>query len=112
MDVKLDDLNVVQPDVFITCKPENLTERYLNGAPDFVCEIVSSSRSDDDIRKLYLYQSSSVREYWIIDPGTERVFVYFFENGNSPEIYDFHTPIPVQIWEGRLCVTVSDLKLV
>lgn len=111
-DVKLDDFNIVQPDVFVTCKPENLTEQYLDGAPDFVAEIVSSNRSDDFDRKLWLYRRSGVREYWIIDPRTERVFVYFFERSSAPEVYSFRQEIPVNIWEGRLCITVAQLESV
>lgn len=110
-DVRLDDYNVVQPDVFITCDPNKLTEQYLDGAPDFVCEIVSSNRSDDYIRKLYLYQISGVREYWIIDPFRKRTLVYFFDEGNHPEIYTFDTPIPVRIWDGKLCITVAELEM-
>lgn len=110
MDVKLDDLNVVQPDVFVTCDPNKLTEQHLNGAPDFVAEIVSSNRSDDFDRKLWLYRRSGVREYWIIDPRSERVFAYFFEQDSAPSIYDFRTPIPVQIWDGKLCITISSLE--
>ena len=110
-DVKLDDFNVVQPDVFITCKPEQLTEQYLDGAPDFVCEIVSSNRIDDFDRKLLLYRESGVREYWIIDPQNRKTLVYFFEQGSFPDIYTFETPIPVRIWEGKLSITVAELEI-
>lgn len=110
-DVRLDDRNVVQPDVFVTCKPENLTDRYLNGAPDFVAEVVSSNRRDDFIRKLSLYQSSGVREYWIIDPAHEKTLVYFFEENNFPDIYTFDTPVPVRIWDGKLSITISELEM-
>lgn len=110
-DVRLDEWNVVQPDVFITCKPENLTDRYLNGAPDFVAEVVSSNRRDDFIRKLSLYQSSGVREYWIIDPAHEKTLVYFFEENNFPDIYTFDTPVPVRIWDGKLSITISELEM-
>ena len=96
-------------DVFITCKPENLTEKYLNGAPDFVCEVVSSDRSDDFDRKLWLYRRSGVREYWIVDPRTERVFVYYFAESSAPEVYDFRTAVPVRIWESALQITVAEL---
>lgn len=111
LDVRLDDWNVVQPDVFVTCSPERLTEQYLNGAPDFVCEIASSNRSSDFDRKLWLYRRSGVREYWIIEPQTARVYVWYFAESSAPEVYDFHTPIPVRIWDGRLCITVSELEL-
>lgn len=107
-DVKLDDHNVVQPDVFITCKPENLTEQYLNGAPDFVAEIVSMNRRDDFDRKLWLYRSSGVREYWIIDPKNEKTLVYFFEQSNFPSVFTFDTPIPVGIYGGKLTVRIAD----
>lgn len=107
-DVRLDDRNVVQPDVFVTCKPENLTKQYLDGAPDFVAEVVSSNRSDDFIRKLYLYQNSGVREYWIIDPFHKKTVVYYFEDGNHPDIYTFDTPIPVGIYGGKLAIRIAD----
>lgn len=110
MDVRLDDQNVVQPDVFITCRPENLTEQYLNGAPDFVAEIVSSNRSDDFDRKLLMYRTAGVREYWIIDPRYRKTLVYFFAQGEFPDIYTFDTPIPVRIWDGKLHITISELE--
>lgn len=112
IDVKLDDLNIVVPDVMIACDPEKFDEQKYNGAPDFVAEIVSSNRSNDFDRKLWLYRRSGVREYWIIDPKHEKVLVYFFEETSCPEVYDFHTPIPVHIWENRLTVTIAELERV
>lgn len=111
MDVRINEWNVVQPDVFITCKPEQLTEQYLDGAPDFVCEIVSSNRIDDFDRKLLLYRENGVREYWIIDPQNRKTLVYFFEEGSFPDIYTFETPIPVRIWDGKLSITVAELEI-
>lgn len=111
-DVRLDDLNVVVPDVFIVCDPEKIGEQFVDGAPDFVAEVTSTNRSDDFNRKLWLYRRSGVREYWIIDPRNEKVLVYFFEKDACPEVYDFHTPIPVHIWEGRLTVTIAELERV
>ncbi|MEE5991923.1 MAG: Uma2 family endonuclease [Oscillospiraceae bacterium] len=108
-DVRLNFENMVVPDVFIACNPENFSPRYYDGAPDFVAEVVSTNKSDDYIRKLRLYQKFGVREYWIIDPDKEKVSVYFFEKSLEPEIYDFHTPIPVKIWEGKFSVTIAEL---
>ena len=110
IDVKLDDSNIVVPDVMIGCDPEKFDEQKYNGAPDFVAEIVSTNRTNDYIRKLWLYSRSGVREYWIIDPQLERVLVYFFEEDASPKIYDFHTPIPVNIWDGALTITIAELE--
>lgn len=111
-DVKLDDFNVVIPDVFVACDPNKFDSQCYNGAPDFVVEVVSSNRSDDFIRKLYLYRISGVREYWIIDPLKECVHVYFFEEDTYPEVYDFHTPIPVHIWGGKLSVTIAEIEAI
>lgn len=112
VDVKLDDINIVVPDIMICCDPEKFDEQKYNGAPDFVAGIVSSNRSLDYIRKLWLYSRGGVREYWIIDPQLERVLVYFFEEDASPQIYDFHTPIPVRIWDGALSITIAELETV
>ncbi len=110
-DVKLDDFNVVVPDVFIACDTNKFDSQCYNGAPDFVAEVVSSNRSDDFDRKLWLYRRSGVREYWIIDPKNEKVLVYFFEEKSFPDTFDFHTPIPVHIWNGKLNITISDLEM-
>ena len=108
-DVKLDDLNVVVPDVFIACNPENFDNQKYSGAPDFVAEVTSTNRSDDFDRKLWLYRSNGVREYWIIDPKNEKVLVYFFEENRFPTVYDFNTPIPIRIWNEKLSITIADL---
>ena len=81
-DVKLSDrpLNIVQPDLMVVCDKDKLDGKRCNGAPDFIIEIVSPGNpSDDYIRKLYHYQNAGVREYWIVDPRTEKVIVYHLE---------------------------------
>lgn len=98
-DVMLDEHDLVIPDVFIACHPERFDRQKYNGAPDFVAEVVSSNRSDDYIKKLYLYQTSGVREYWIIDPKSRKTLVYYFEESLSPTIYPFDVPIPVGIYQ-------------
>ena len=49
--------------------------------------------------KLFKYQSAGVREYWIVDPGKQRVIVYNFENETTEE-YSFEDEIPAGIYEG------------
>jgi len=98
-DVKLDDDIVVIPDVFITCDNDKWDEQKYNGAPDFIIEIVSSNRSDDFVRKLELYQKYGVREYWIVDPESKRVVVYYFKENNNIKIYNFDQNIPVGIYQ-------------
>ena len=65
-DVHLDKDNytMVQPDLLAVCgeTDEEIVTRY-EGAPDLVVEILSpSSRSKDQVLKLYKYQSAGVRE--------------------------------------------------
>src|SRR5690554_2548245 len=71
-----DNINVVQPDLMVICDLEkNLDERgYYMGIPTLVVEIISeSSRSKDLIKKLDLYMSTGVKEYWIINPLNQEV---------------------------------------
>ena len=78
--------------------------RY-EGAPDLVIEILSpSSRSKDQLLKLYKYSNAGVREYWIVDPKYKIVTVHRFEEEEyTPQKYDFEDKIPVGISDGK-CV--------
>ncbi len=106
-DVKLDELNVVVPDVFVVCNPDNFDNQKYNGPPDWIIEIVSNNWADDYIRKLNLYKDCGVREYWIVDPDKNLVTVYFFE---SLFIRQFHFSdnIPVNIYD-NLIVNFNNL---
>ncbi|MBR1633833.1 MAG: Uma2 family endonuclease [Lachnospiraceae bacterium] len=93
-----DDKTQVEPDVSVICDPDKIDEKGCSGAPDWIIEIVSeSNRSHDCVRKLDLYQAAGVREYWIVDPFNEVVFVYFFEEEYN-ETYSFQEPVPVHIY--------------
>lgn len=57
MDVVLDDFNVVQPDLLVVCDPNKITEANIQGAPDFVVEILSpSTKLKDKREKKALYE--------------------------------------------------------
>ena len=102
-DVKLSDkpLTLVQPDIMIVCEKSKLDGKRCNGAPDFVVEIVSPSNPEDDyIRKLYYYKNYGVREYWIVDPYSQKVFVYYLEQEDfKVETYTFRDKIKVNIYD-------------
>ena len=107
LDVRLDndDYTMVQPDLMILCDSADHDIRRVNGAPDFVIEILSaSSRFHDMFRKLYKYKSAGVREYWIIDPEKKRVTVYDFEGDELPVSYDFNDKVPLIISRGECAV--------
>jgi Uma2 family endonuclease len=62
---------IVQPDVFILCDPTKNKSVYIDGAPDFIMEVLSNStRSKDTVEKLNKYAAVGVREYWMLDPVT------------------------------------------
>ena len=99
-DVKIDDQNIVQPDIFIVCDPDKLDGQTCNGAPDWVIEILSpSNERHDTIDKLYKYSAAGVREYWIVDPMEERVIVYLLEAAKITGLYTFDDNIPVGIYK-------------
>ena len=94
-----DPYNYVEPDISVICDPDKLDDKGCNGAPDWVIEIVSpSSRNMDYLRKLVKYQTSGVREYWIVDPDKNIVTVYNYED-ETMEQYNFKDEIPVGIYE-------------
>ena len=71
---------IVEPDISVICDRNKLTDRGCTGAPDWIIEIVSPSTSSHDyITKLNLYANAGVREYWIVDPAKQSVFVYYLE---------------------------------
>jgi Uma2 family endonuclease len=80
VDIVFDGENVLQPDVFWVapnseCVP--VEDRYFQGAPDLVIEILSptTARRDRDL-KFGLYEKYGAREYWLVDPDARFVEVY------------------------------------
>ena len=102
-----DEHTYVEPDISVICDKSKLDEKGCNGAPDWVIEIVSpSSKRMDYFIKLSKYQNAGVREYWIIDPDKNNVFVYDFENEDL-NAYGFEEEIPVNIYDGDLKITMK-----
>lgn len=107
LDVRLDDDNytMVQPDLLIVCDRKDTDIRRINGAPDFIIEILSpTNRAHDLFRKLAKYQHARVREYWIVDPQRQKVVVYDLENDELPALFSFHDTIPVIISGGKCSI--------
>ena len=103
-----DDSCIVQPDLSIICRKELLTEKGCSGAPDWVIEIASASNSGYDyITKMMMYQKAGVREYWIVDPGEEKITVLNFENPAKTGEYHFGDKVCSGILE-NLVIRVED----
>ena len=99
-DVRLNDEDIVQPDVFVVCDPEKLDGQYCNGAPDWVIEVLSpSDENRDTVKKLYKYSDAGVREYWIISPEDERVIVYPFGTTKVTGLFTFDDNVPAGIYK-------------
>lgn len=78
-DVYLDDYNVFQPDICIILKKSlsRLSTRGVEGAPEFVVEILSpkTARLDRD-NKTRMYAKHGVEELWIIAPDKKRIEIF------------------------------------
>lgn len=103
---------VLEPDICVICDTDKLTKRGCIGAPDWVIEIASPSNpSHDYITKLNLYNSAGVREYWIVEPINETVYVYDMDGGELPlKTYSFRDAIKVGIYED-LSINFSSFDL-
>lgn len=106
-----DDTTYVEPDIMVICDREKLDDTGCHGAPDFVIEIVSSSsRKLDYVLKLEEYRKAGVREYWIVDPEKQCIYVYRFEKSDTPVIYQFTDKVPVGIFE-ELTIDFAEMDL-
>lgn len=111
-DVQLDkdDKTMVQPDVLVTCDRDKITYARVVGAPDLIIEVLSESNWYHDVyRKKSKYESSGVREYWIVMPKQSKIIVYFFKKSSKPIEYTFNDIIPVNIWDGKCTI---DFKVI
>ncbi len=91
MAVQFDVVNTFEPDIF-WISPDNTRctlhdARTWVGAPDLVIEILSPStqRRDRD-KKFRVYESSGVREYWLVDPDDDFLEVYHLLDGKYTRI--------------------------
>ena len=111
-DVRLDkdDYTMVQPDLMICCKRDQIAIKRIEGAPDFVLEVTSpSSAYLDRHKKLQKYRDAGVREYWIVDPRKETATVYHFEKSREPAYYTFADKVPVGIYGGDCEIDFAQL---
>lgn len=80
-----ENINIVQPDIMVICDLEeklNDNDCYM-GVPVLVVEVLSEgTRSKDLIKKVDLYMSCGVEEYWIVNPMKKEATVYQFTDKN------------------------------
>ena len=80
-----------RPDLCVILNPKLIeNDKYIDGVPDLVVEVLSQSTMKRDIGiKKNLYEKHGVKEYWIVDPWSKRIEVYHLINGKYElnEIY-------------------------
>lgn len=111
-DVRLDcdDRTMVQPDVLILCDPGKIRSWGIDGAPDFVLEIISPSTGRNDyIRKLQKYADAGVREYWILDPEKRLLLTYYFQKDEFFHIRQLTGNAGIGIYGKELQIDLDEL---
>ena len=72
---------VVQPDICVICDQSKIDNKGCIGAPDMIVEILSPSTAHKDLKEKFdVYESSGVKEYWIVSPGDKIIDVFLLEN--------------------------------
>ncbi len=74
----------LEPDiVFVsTARKSIIAEKYIEGVPDLVVEVLSPSNWIYDRKeKFQVYQTAGVPEYWIVDYRAKTVEVFVLEKG-------------------------------
>ncbi len=98
----LKERHCVEPDLSVICDKNKLIKQGCLGSPDFIIEIISpSTQSHDYVRKLNLYNSYAVKEYWIVNPLNKSVVVYVASEVGftMPITYTFHDVIKNTVLE-------------
>ncbi len=104
---------MVQPDVIVVCDRSKVTRTRIEGAPDFIVEILSpSTKKKDAFIKLHKYEDAGVREYWMVDPDKKKIITYVFDREEDdiyPTIYGFGDRVPVAIFDNRCQVDFAEI---
>jgi len=103
---------IVEPDISVICDRDKLTDKGCTGAPDWIVEIISPTTSSHDyVKKLNLYMAAGVREYWIVNPLNQSVYVYQLEkNKFKTTAYSFQDKIKVGIYDD-LYIDFDDISM-
>lgn len=79
VDVYFDPMNTFRPDV-VGWRRDRVPERPrgipIMQRPDWICEILSTNKRNDLIKKKRIYHRQEVPHYWIVDPERETLTVY------------------------------------
>ena len=103
-----DDKTMLEPDIIVVCDKEKLHEDACYGAPDMVIEIASKSTKKRDYGiKMLKYRKAGVKEYWVADPDSRTVLVYWFKDESINCLYTFDDEITLNLFP-EVQVRISD----
>ncbi|TCP21166.1 Uma2 family endonuclease [Scopulibacillus darangshiensis] len=113
IDVILSDTDIRQPDIVMIHKrrAEFITHRGIEGPPDLVVEVLStSSVKRDRGSKVKSYARYGIPEYWIVDP-INRILEQYILNSDSYELEEVYDGDKVIHSERLPCVafTMKDI---
>jgi Uma2 family endonuclease len=89
VDIYFDESNTLRPDVAgwrrenLPELPEEFPVRVL---PSWVCEVLSTNKRNDLIRKKRVYHRYEIPHYWILDPVAETLLVYRWSTAGFTEV--------------------------
>jgi Uma2 family endonuclease len=65
----------------VICDLDKLDDAGCLGAPDLIVEILSTYTAKKDYNeKFNLYEENGVKEYWIANPATNTLEIYYLED--------------------------------
>lgn len=98
---------VVQPDVCVVCDPTKIDEKGCIGAPDWIIEILSPGNTRKEMdNKFDVYEESGVKEYWLVEPNDEVIFIYLLDEQGK-----FFGTKPATIGQTLTSVTLPDFTI-
>lgn len=87
IDVILSNHDILQPDLVVVARPEQVSNRGIEGAPLLVVEILSpSSFGTDKGIKAARYTALGVLHYWIVDPDAQRIECFRSRGGEYERV--------------------------
>lgn len=86
-----DNICVVQPDIIVICDRDKMDKNgKYKGVPTLVVEVLSpSTRSKDTLKKLELYKHCGIKEYWMVDPKNNLVYIYLLDKNEITDSLAF-----------------------
>ena len=110
LDVRLDERNVLQPDLVLVAE-EAIEDEFVSGAPILAVEVLSpSTRRRDLVTKLEILARGGCAHYWVIDPADASVRIWELVRGAYRGIVHAHGDEPVTVTEPvSVTFTVNDL---